>query len=126
MLAMTIAGVAFNPYLLATGVVVLLIGVWLRRWADRHSLIRLGVDGAKAAAFQTAKGMVKGEGARMPQVPDEIARKLNDLQKGSHVDRARMIAGTAARGWLSTFVGLAGLIGILAGLTLGAAAFWLR
>jgi hypothetical protein len=127
MLAVSIAGVQFNPYLLGAGLIIALIGIWMRRWADRHSLIRMGVDGAKDVAFRAAKGAVKGEGVTMPQVPDEIAKKYADFQNaGSNVARAKMVAGTAVRGWLSTFVGLAGLLGLLVGLALMAAAFFVR
>ena len=105
-----------HPYLLGSGVVLLLVGLWLWLWSSRHDLKGLAVD----AAWQVAKarGNLSTE--------TEVGNRIKDLAAdGSNVGRAKKAAGYAARHVLAQIASLTGVIGILLGAALVAAAFFI-
>jgi hypothetical protein len=108
-----------SPRLLIAGLIALVVGWLFRGWASRNSLTSLGVDAAKSAAFNSIKS------GQVPSVPNELTDKFNELKNASNVDRAKKVAGYGIRHFIASFVGIAGLVLILAGLVMGALGiFW--
>lgn len=108
-----------HPFLLAGGVLLILIGFRLWRWSSRHDLKGLAVD----AAWQVARN--KGHIASVTD--SDLAHRVKDLQaEGSNVGKAKKVAGVAARHFAAQIASLAGLVGMLAGAGLIGAAFYLK
>lgn len=106
-----------HPWLLGGGGLLLVIGLSLWRWASRHDLKGLAVD----AAWQVAKN--KGNLA----VETELGNRLKDLQDdGSNVSRAKKAVGYGVRHVMAQVASIAGMIGMLAGAAMIAAAFYLK
>jgi hypothetical protein len=115
-----------HPFLLAGGVLLLVIGLWLRSWAAKHNLI----DMARGAATDAAWQVTKNKGNLAALVDTEAAQKFKGLAtefttEKSHTGKAKKAAGYAARQAMATVAGIAGLVSLLAGLVMiGAAFFW--
>jgi hypothetical protein len=108
-----------HPYLLGSGIILVVIGYLLRSWASRHDLMDL----AKDAAWQVAKN--KGNLAAANE--SEIGQKFKDLQgDASNAGRAKKAAGYAARHAMAQVAGIGGLISLLIGACLIGAAFYLK
>jgi hypothetical protein len=119
----TLMSALAHPYLLGAGAILLAAGYWLRSWASRHNLLDMAKDAAKDAAWQVAKN--KGNLAAVSQT--DMARKLKDLHGDtSNTGRAKTAAGYAARHAAATVAGWTGLISLLAGAAMIAAAFLLK
>jgi hypothetical protein len=110
--------VIHNPILLGVGLAVLVVGFWMWRWAGRNSVNLTG------AALSTA--VASARSGKMPAVPDDLKGHLDKVVGAkSHTDRAKVVGGTVARHFMAKFVGIAGMIGVLAGLAMAAAGvFW--
>lgn len=108
-----------NPTLFALGIGVLIVGFLMWRWAGRNSVSVAG------AALSTAVASARS-GKVIPTVPDDIKDKFDKVVSAdSHTERAKIVGGTVARHFIAKFVGLAGLVGMLAGVVMaGAGAFW--
>lgn len=105
-----------HPYLLGSGLALLAIGFLLRRWASRHDFKDLAID----AAWQVAKA--RGDLGTQT----ELGNRLKELSaEGSHVARAKMAAGYAARHAAAQVAGIAGLAGYGIGALMIGAAFYL-
>jgi hypothetical protein len=108
-----------HPYLLGGGVLLLVIGYWLRSWAAKHDLL----DMAKDVAWQVAKN--KGDLAAVGKT--DIANKFTDLTSdSSKSSQAKKAAGYAARHAIAQIAGLSGLASLLGGAVLIGLAFWLK
>jgi hypothetical protein len=104
-----------HPYLLASGLIALAIGLLLIRWSGRHDIKGLAID----AAWTAAKS--RGKTAMTP----EIQARLDALKAdASMVGRTRQVAGMAVRHFLSQIAGIASLVAIAAGVGLLAAGIW--
>ena len=104
-----------HPYLLGGGGVLIILGIFLFRWASRHDLKGLALD----AAWQVAKnrGRVDTE--------TDLGNRLKELQaEESNVQRAKMVAGHAARHVVAQAMTVAALICFAAGAVLIAIAVW--
>jgi hypothetical protein len=108
-----------NPIWLAAGGIVIVIGYLLMRWASRYDAAGIAVD----AAWRMAK-TGSSTGAR-----DELGRVVEEQLADIRADTARMgHARTAvkhgARFFIARFVSIAGVIFIVLGLAVIAAAFY--
>lgn len=110
--------VFLHPYLVGIGTILLLVGVLLWRWASRHNLNDLVVDAAIHVAWN--------KGKLASAADTEIAKRLQDLKaETSNAQRAKSVAGHAARHFIAQVANIAGLIGMLAGAGLIGLAFYL-
>lgn len=102
-----------SPTLLIAGIVLLVIGWLLRGWASRHDLTSIATDAATGAAWDA----VKKRG--LPEMPAEVSGRLEEFKaEASSLGRAKKVAGYAARHVVAQVAGVAGWIGLLAGLVL--------
>lgn len=106
-----------HPYLLGSGALLLLLGIWLWRWSSRHDLKGMAVD----AAWQVAKA--RGD----LKVETELGNRIKDVTAdASHTGKAKKAAGYAVRHALAQVASLVSLAAIIGGAALIAAAFYLR
>lgn len=107
-----------NPIVFGIGIAALIVGFLLWRWAGRNSV------NLKGAALNSA--LATARSGKMPAMPDELKGHLDKVVgAGSHTERAKVVGGTVARHFMAKVVGLAGLVGVLAGLAMIAAGvFW--
>jgi hypothetical protein len=106
-----------NPTLLAVGLVLFLIGLWCWRWSSRNAIDLKGA--AVSAAWQSARS------GKLPDIPDDMKAKYREIaDETSNVRRAQKAGGTVARHFMAKVMGIAGLVGMLGGLALGAAGIW--
>lgn len=97
-----------NPYLLVTGLALVIAGVVARRLAGRWDLGGLALDMAWRSLWE-----------RRIDREHELPKRLLDVgQAGGNVSRARMVAGHGARHLVAQALSLAGLVAIVAGLAL--------
>jgi hypothetical protein len=106
-----------HPYLLGFGALLMLVGWRAWRWAGRHDLKGLAVD----AAWQVAKS--RGDLRAQTDLGDKWKELASDPSTSG---RARKVAGHAARHVVAQFVGLGGLVGMLGGAGMIAAAFFIK
>lgn len=105
-----------HPYLLAAGVLLALVAVWLWRFSSRH-----GIDVKGAAISSGASAAWRRE---MPQVPDDIRQKYERIAaEKSHAGKARMAGSTLVKAGLAKVAFLASLIAFAASAIATAAAF---
>jgi hypothetical protein len=109
-----------HPMLLIAGIVAIVVGFLLRRWASRHDLTAALAGGVKKAAFDT----VRSKGANLKDNP--LAAKLHQVAaEGSHTGKAKVAAGLALKHFIAQAVGIAGLVAMLGGLAaVVAGLFW--
>lgn len=106
-----------HPYLLIGGGLLIIFGVLLFRWASRHDLKGLALD----AAWQVAKNRGRLD------VETDLGNRFKELQaRDSNVERARMVAGHAARHIVAQAMTVAALVCFAVGALLIAAGVWWR
>ena len=106
-----------HPYLLAAGVVLLLIGIWCWRWSSRHAIDLKGA--AIGAAFQ---GAIKRQ---IPDIPEDIKSKIDQVTaEQSNLKRAQKAGTLAARHFVAQAVWIASLVCLAGGAALVAAGFY--
>lgn len=106
-----------HPYLLAGGVLLMLVGFKLWRWAGRHDMKGLALD----AAWQVAKA--RGDLKTHTYLGDKL-NEVSGAETGA--GKAKAAAGLAARHVAAQIASLAGIAGLLAGIAMIAAAFYLK
>jgi hypothetical protein len=118
--AMPVLPAIAHPTLLIVGLVAIIVGVLLRRWASHHDLTSAVAGGVKKAAFDT----VRSKGANLKDNP--LAAKLQQVAaEGSHTGKAKVAAGLALKHFIAQAVGIAGLVAMLVGLAaVVAGIFW--
>ncbi len=104
-----------HPILLASGVLLLVVGGLLLRWAGRHDLKGMAVD----AAWQVARN-------RSFNVTTDLGARIGELRAdASHAGRAKRAAGMAVRHVAAQAASIAGVAAMLIGVALIAVAlFW--
>jgi hypothetical protein len=109
-----------HPALAIAGIVALVLGFLLRRWAARHDLKGALAGGVKHAAVNAVRHGKDGHGS------NPLAAKLHEVAAhGSHTGKAKAVAGMAARHFVAQVASIAGLVAILGGLAATAAGiFW--
>jgi hypothetical protein len=102
-----------HPGWAALGLAMILVGVWLIRWANRNNMAGAIAGATAEAAFKAVR-----KGAR-PEVPDEIKVKLNDVTSSpSYAGKAKKIASYGLRNAMSQLFGVIGFIMVVVGLML--------
>jgi hypothetical protein len=107
--------VLHNPYLLATGVVVLVLGYLLWRWAGRHRI------NLRSAALSSAFTAVRS--GKAPALPAHLRMQVDRVAAADgNVRRATLVGGSVARHLLARMVALVGLALLATGMVLVAIA----
>lgn len=102
-----------HPGWIAIGIVMILAGVWLIRWANRNSMTAAIADATAEAAFKTIR-----KGAA-PDMPSAIKTRLDDVASApSTAGKAKKIAGYGFRHAMSQLFGVVGFVLVVAGLLL--------
>ena len=102
-----------HPGWIAIGIVLIVIGVWLIRWANRNSMTAAIAEATADAAFKTLR-----KGAA-PEMPSAIKTRLDDVSSAkTHAGKAKKIAGYGFRHAMSQLFGVTGFISVVAGLLL--------
>lgn len=107
-----------HPILLAIAVALLAVGFLLMRWASRYDAAGIATDAAWRMAWRRSV-----DGAR-----DELGRVIDEQLSEVRTDASRIGYGRTAikhggRFLLARFVNIAGIVLILVGIAVGAAAF---
>ncbi len=108
------------PFLLASGVVLLLVGFLAMRWAGRYDVTGLAADAAWRVARNRGRIDVKAEAADI--LNQQFGHIRDDAER---IGYARAAAKHGLGFFLAKLVGIAGILMILVGLGLGAAAFFI-
>jgi hypothetical protein len=102
-----------HPGWVAIGLGMILVGVWLIRWANRNNMAGQ-IAGATAEA--AIKAMRKGA---KPEMPAEIKGKLDDVTSApTTTAKAKKIASYGLRNAMSQLFGVIGFIMAVVGLML--------
>ena len=110
--------VFLHPYLVGIGSLLIVIGVLLWRWASRHNITDLVVDAAVHVAWN--------KGKLASAADTEIAKRLDALKaETSNTERAKSVAGHAARHVAAQVANVVGLVAMLVGAALFGLAFYL-
>jgi hypothetical protein len=107
-----------NPLWLAAGAACLLVGFLLMRWAGRYDASGIAVDAAWRMARTRSTTGARDELGRV--VEEQLADIRADAARIGH---ARTAVKHGARFFIARFVNVAGVIFLVVGLTLVAAAF---
>lgn len=106
-----------HPYLLGFGAAFIIAGLLMCRWASRHDIAGLATEAAIQVAWN--KGNLSTE--------TELGNRLKALQdEKSNLNRAKSVAGHAARHVLSRFVNWTGIALIVIGAGMLGAALYLK
>jgi protein-S-isoprenylcysteine O-methyltransferase Ste14 len=102
-----------HPGWVAIGLVLIGIGVWLIRWANRNNMAGQ-IAGATAEA--AAKALHRGA---HPEVPSAIKAKYDDVaSQPTYTGKAKKIASYGFRNAMSQLFGVVGFIATVVGLML--------
>jgi uncharacterized membrane protein len=102
-----------HPGWVALGIVMILIGVWLIRWANRNNMASV-LSGAAAEAAIGA--MRKGSHGH---VPGAIKATYDDVASApTHAGKAKKVTGYIFRNAMSQLFGVIGFIMVVVGLML--------
>lgn len=107
-----------HPFLLASGIAILIAGILLMRWASRYDVTGLAADAAWRVAKNRGRIDVKKEGADM--LNEQFGHIRDDAER---MGLTRAAAKHGIGFLLAKFVGIAGIVMMLIGLGLGTAAF---
>jgi hypothetical protein len=105
-----------NVILFIVGGLAILVGIMFRRWAGRHDLRGALTD----SAWQLARG--RRRGGRKTDIEEKFAEIASAATTAGRVRRA---GGSVIGHFMSTIVGLTGLVLILAGLATIAAGYFM-
>lgn len=108
-----------HPYLLAASAALLVLGFLLMRWASRYDVTGLAADAAWRVAKNRGRIDVKAEAADM--LNENFGHIRDDAER---IGYARAAAKHGAGFFLAKFVGISGIVMMLVGVGLGAAAFY--
>lgn len=109
-----------NPYLLAAGIALLVLGFMLVRWAGRYDVGGLAAEAAWRLAKNRGRIDVRAEAA------DMLGEQFGHIQEDAR--RKGYVRAAAKHGFgffAAKFVGIAGIVLMLIGLALAAAAFFI-
>ena len=109
-----------HPILLASGLVLFVIGFVLSRWASRYDVTGLAADAAWRVAKNRGRIDVKAEAADM--LNEQFGHIREDAER---IGYARAAAKHGIGFFLAKFIGIAGIVLMLFGAGLGAAAFFI-
>lgn len=102
-----------HPGWVAVGIAMVLIGIWLIRWANRNSMTGAIADATTEAAI----GALRKRGR--PDMPSELKARFDDVSGApTATGKARKVASYAFRHAMSQVLGIAGFIMVMAGLLL--------
>jgi uncharacterized membrane protein len=102
-----------HPGWIAIGIVLILVGIWLIRWANRNSMTSAIAEATAEAAYNTVR-----KGAA-PEMPASIKARLDDVNSApGKTGKAKKIAALGVRHALSQVFGVAGFIAVVVGIML--------
>lgn len=99
-----------HPAWIVSGVIMMAIGIWMIRWANRHNVARELAGAAANAAITTLR-----KGGKL-EVPSELGARVSEIAsaKGA-TGKTKKVAGYVARQALSQLFGTGGFILAVAG-----------
>ena len=108
------------PTLCIVGVILAALGILFIYWASSRNL----KDAAMGAAFTAAWALLWHR--RRPGVPEELTSRVDEVRaQQSHVGRAKVVAGYAAKHVVAQVASLAGMVLFALGALLAALGlFW--
>ena len=102
-----------HPGWIAVGLLMILAGIWLIRWANRNNMASAIAEATAEAAFKTVR-----KGAA-PDMPANIKARLDDVSSApTKTGKAKKIAGYGIRHALSQVFGVAGFVVLVVGVML--------
>lgn len=106
------SGIAIaHPGWVAIGLVMIVIGIWLVRWANRNSMTSAIADATAEAAISAVRKRGR------PDMPSDIKTRFDDVSGApSATGKAKKVAGYAFRHAMSQVFGVTGFIMIVVGL----------
>jgi len=107
-----------HSILLASGIGPLVVGFLLMRWASRYDAAGIATDAALRMAWRRSAGGARDELGRI------VDEQLKDIgEDAARIGHARTAIKHGIRFFIARFVNIAGLVAMVLGLALGAAAF---
>ena len=109
-----------SPTLLVIGLILLVVAVLVLNWASSRNLKDVAIGAALGAAWTLLWRRQR------PGIPEEITSRYDEVRsQDSHLDRAKVVAGYAAKHFIAQLASLAGLILFALALVFGALGlFW--
>jgi alcohol dehydrogenase class IV len=101
-----------HPGWLALGIAMILVGIWLIRWANRNNMAS-AIAGAAAEA--ASKALHKGTHG----IPSDIKVRYEDVKSApTKIGKAKKVAGYGFRHAMSQLFGVIGFFSLIIGLML--------
>jgi uncharacterized membrane protein len=109
-----------SPTLLVVGFVLLAVAVLLMNWASSRNLKDVAIGAALSAAWTLLWKRQR------PGVPEELTTRVDEVRaQGTHVAKAKLVAGYAVKHFVAVVASLAGLLLFgLAVVLMALAVFW--
>ncbi len=102
-----------HPGWVAIGIVMIAIGIWLIRWANRNNMISTMTE----ATTEVAISAMRKRGS--PDMPSEIKARFDDVaSEPTTTGKTKKVARYAVRHALSQVFGVMGFVAVVAGLLL--------
>ncbi|MBK9079348.1 MAG: hypothetical protein IPL91_09610 [Hyphomicrobium sp.] len=102
-----------HPGWVAIGIVMIGIGIWLIRWANRNNMIATMTDATTEAAISAMRKHGR------PDMPSEIKARLDDVTSEPTVTgKTKKVARYAVRHAFSQVFGVTGFVAVVAGVLL--------
>jgi uncharacterized membrane protein len=103
-----------HPGWVALGIAMILVGVWLIRWANRNNMASV----LSSAATEAAIGAMR-KGTHHGEVPSAIKAGYDDVASApTHAGKAKKVTGYIFRNAMSQLFGVIGFIMVVVGLML--------
>jgi uncharacterized membrane protein len=103
-----------HPGWVALGIAMILVGVWLIRWANRNNMASVLSSAATEAAIGTMR-----KGSHRGEVPSAIKAGYDDVASApTHAGKAKKVTGYIFRNAMSQLFGVIGFIMVVVGLML--------
>lgn len=109
-----------SPTLLVIGLVLLVVSVLLLNWASSRNLKDVAIGAALGAGWTLLWKRQR------PGIPQELTTRIDEVSaQGSHLGKAKVVAGYAAKHFVAQVASLVGLVLFALGLVFGALGiFW--
>lgn len=102
-----------HPSWVATGIVMIGIGIWLIRWASRNNMISTITDATTEAAISAMRRRGR------PDMPSELKSRLDDVSsEATATGKTKKVARYAFRHAMSQLFGVVGFLAVVGGLLL--------
>jgi hypothetical protein len=109
-----------SPTLLLLGLLLLAVSILLLNWASSRNLKDVAIGAALGAAWTLLWKR------RRPDIPEEFTTRVDEVRsQGTHLGKAKVVAGYAAKHFVAQVASLTGLVLFALGALLAALGiFW--